>query len=78
MQKSPPTRIRIMRTFTLEDLERFLNHDAPSHGGLAPTAAGCQRKRKCKISIISGFPQAAEEHRFRWHDSWFRGESRVI
>src|SRR5580704_5013364 len=78
MQKTPPTRIRTMRTFTLEDLERFLSPDAPSHGGLAPTAVGCQRKRKCKISIISGFPQAAEEHRFRWYGSWFYAGSRFI
>jgi hypothetical protein len=48
----------LWRTFTLEDLERVLSRDVLLHRGLTPTAAGRQQLRKCKISIISGFPQA--------------------
>jgi len=42
----------------LDDLGRFLSHDPLSHRSLAPAAMGRHSLRKCKISIISGFPQA--------------------
>ncbi len=42
----------------LDDLERFLKTQPQSHHCLAPAQRGRERLRKCKISIISGFPQA--------------------
>src|SRR5580704_4190632 len=48
-------------TPTLDDLGRFLSHDLFSPRSFAPAAERHQNVRKCKISIISGFPQAIGE-----------------
>jgi hypothetical protein len=78
MQKSPPTRVRIMAHVYPGRPETVSQPRCSFTRRSGTNRSGRQQLRKCKISIISGFPQAKEQHRFRWYDSWFCAGSRFI